>query len=229
MRDGEHVAIGKAPMKFFAKMEGGRSRSICVCSYGELSLRPNGKTFYHQCSWQFRGPIGQYRSPNRVVTNPIKSNRRSHRTETRLSLMSRLTAVSTKLRRELLDDRAKSPRLVARRYSHISYFCWAFLLQFSAILVSKDSIELRAKRVRIWKNSEKHAKEAQRYLQQTKARRDKADSLVQGMTAENAGTNPDKASKVVEKCPAESRIVHDRTGRCRCPLASETRGNRESR
>ena len=53
--------------------------------------------------------------------------------------------------------------------------------------------------------SEKHAKEAQRYqeeaqrdLEQIKARRDEADSLVKGMNAEVVGDDPDKASEVVE-------------------------------
>ncbi|MYD06879.1 MAG: tetratricopeptide repeat protein, partial [Acidimicrobiaceae bacterium] len=77
-----------------------------------------------------------------------------------------------------------------------------------------DGIESQARKN--MEESEKHAKEAQRYqeeaqrdlekikdeaqrnLEEIKARRGEADSLVEGMNAKVAGSDPDKASEVVE-------------------------------
>ena len=109
-----------------------------------------------------------------------------------------------KLRRELLDDRAKMVdwwleataiflTLVGVAAAILGYFGFIRL----------DGIESQARKN--MEESEKHAKEAQRYqeeaqrdLEQIKARRDEADSLVEGMNAEVADSDPDKASEVVE-------------------------------
>ena len=101
------------------------------------------------------------------------------------------------LRRELLDDRAKTIdwwlaataiflTLLGVSAAILGYFGFKRLDRIEG--EARENMEL----------SKKHAKEAQHYLEQTKAHRDKADSLVKGISAEDAGTNPDKAREVVE-------------------------------
>ena len=101
------------------------------------------------------------------------------------------------LRRELLDDRAKT----------IDWWLAATAIFLTLLGVSAailgyfgfkrlDRIENEAREN--LEKSEKHAKDAQRYLEQIRARRDEANSVLKGMTAEDARTNPDKASEAVE-------------------------------
>ena len=114
------------------------------------------------------------------------------------------TELLNELRSELLDNRAKMVdwwleataiflTLVGVAAAILGYFGFKRL----------DRIESKAREN--MEVSEKHAKEAQRYqeeaqrdLEQIKARRDEADSLVKGMNAEVVGDDPDKASEVVE-------------------------------
>ena len=126
------------------------------------------------------------------------------------------------LRRELLDDRAK---MIDDRAKTLDWWLAAtaifltFLGVGAAILgyfgfKRLDKIESEAREN--VEASEKHAQEAQRYqeeaqrdleeikdeaqrnLEEIKARRGEADSLVEGMNAKVAGSDPDKASEVVE-------------------------------
>ena len=101
------------------------------------------------------------------------------------------------LRRELLDDRAKT----------IDWWLAATAIFLTLLGVSAailgyfgfkrlDRIESEARENLV--KSEKHAKEAQRYLEQIRARRDEVKLVAEGMTAEVAGANPDKANEVVE-------------------------------
>ena len=119
------------------------------------------------------------------------------------------------LRSELLDDRAK---MIDRWLEATAIFLT--LLGVAAAILGYfgfrrlDGIESQARKN--MEESEKHAKEAQRYqeeaqrdleeikdeaqrnLEEIKARRGEADSLVEGMNAKVAGSDPDKASEVVE-------------------------------
>ena len=101
------------------------------------------------------------------------------------------------LRRELLDDRAKT----------IDWWLAATAIFLTLLGVSAailgyfgfkrlDRIEKEA-RENLGK-SEKHAKEAQRHLEDIKISRAKAASLLKGINAEVAGANPDQASEAVE-------------------------------
>lgn len=119
---------------------------------------------------------------------------------------SRNTAPSTEveaerrfneLRRELLDDRAKMLdwwleataiflTLVGVAAAILGYFGFRRL----------DGIESQARKN--MEESEKHAQEAQRYVEEIRAKRDEADSSLKGINAKIAGDDPDKASEVVE-------------------------------
>ena len=101
------------------------------------------------------------------------------------------------LRDELLDDREKMVdwwleataiflTLLGVAAAILGYFGFKRL----------DRIESQAREN--MEESERHAREAQHYLEEIKARRDEADSLVEGMNAEVVGDDPDKASEVVE-------------------------------
>ena len=125
------------------------------------------------------------------------------------------TELLNELRRELLDDRAK----VIDWWLAAAAIFLTLLGVAAAILgyfgfKRLDRIENEAREN--MEESEKHAKEAQRYqeeaqrdlekirdeaqrnLEEIKARRGEADSLVEGMNAKVAGSDPDKASEVVE-------------------------------
>ena len=98
------------------------------------------------------------------------------------------------LRRELLDDWAK---VIDERAKMIDWWLVviAIFLTFLAIIV--PIIALIGGRFSFKKFNE-IKDEAQRYVEEIKARRDEADSLVKGMNAEVVGDDPDKASEVVE-------------------------------
>ena len=91
------------------------------------------------------------------------------------------------LRRELLDDRAKSLNWWLAVTAIFLTFL-AIIIPIAAFIGGRFSI----------KKLNEIKEEAQSYLKEIKKRRDEADSHVKGMTAEVAGTNPDKASEVVE-------------------------------
>ena len=97
------------------------------------------------------------------------------------------TELLNELRRELLDDRAKT----------LDWWlaATAIFLTFLAIII--PIIALIGGRFSFKKFNE-IKDEAQRYVEEIKTRRDEADSLVKGMNAEVVGDDPDKASEVVE-------------------------------
>ena len=91
------------------------------------------------------------------------------------------------LRRELLDDRAKTlDSWLATTAIFLTFL--AIIIPIIALIGGLFSF----KRFNEIKN------EAQGYVEEIKARRDKFDSLIKGMNAEVAGADPDKASEVVE-------------------------------
>lgn len=91
------------------------------------------------------------------------------------------------LRRELLDDREKT----------INWWLAVIVifLTFLAIIIPIAAV---IGGFFGFKQFKEIKEEAQRHLEEIRKSRDKADSHVKGMTAEVAGTNPDKASEVVE-------------------------------
>ena len=97
------------------------------------------------------------------------------------------TELLNELRRELLDDRAKT----------LDWWlaATAIFLTFLAIII--PIIALIGGRFSFKKFNE-IKDQAQRYVEEIKTRRDEADSLVKGMNAEVVGDDPDRASEVVE-------------------------------
>ena len=91
------------------------------------------------------------------------------------------------LRRELLDDRAKTlDWWLAATAIFLTFL--AIVIPIAAFIGGRFS----------FKKFNEIKDEAQRYVEEIKARRDEADSLVKGMNAEVVGDDPDKASEVVE-------------------------------
>ena len=74
----------------------------------------------------------------------------------------------------------------------------AVFLAFFAIVVAIISYFGFQRFREIEARAEKHAEEAERVVEQIKARRDEADSLLNDMTAETVHNEPDKASEAVE-------------------------------
>ena len=98
------------------------------------------------------------------------------------------------LRRELLDDRAK---MIEERAKTLDWWlaATAIFLTFLAIIIPIAAfIGGRFS----FKKFNEIKEEAQRYVEEIRARRDEAESLVKGINAEVAGDDPDKASEVVE-------------------------------
>ena len=96
--------------------------------------------------------------------------------------------------RELLNNRKKT---IDDRAKTIDWWLatTAIFLTFLAIIIPIIALIgglFSFKRFNEIKN------EAQRYVEEIKARRDEFDSLIKGMNAEVAGADPDKASEVVE-------------------------------
>ena len=91
------------------------------------------------------------------------------------------------LRRKLLDDREKA----------IDWWLTIIVifLTFLAIIIPIAAV---FGGIFGFKKFNEIKEEAQRHLEDIKKSRAKADSLVKGISAEDAGTNPDKASEVVE-------------------------------
>lgn len=101
------------------------------------------------------------------------------------------------LRRELLDDRAKT----------LDWWLAATTIFLALIGVAtaifgyfgfKSFGRIESEARKNMEASEKHAQEAQSNLEEIKARRDEADSLIKGMNAEVADDDPSKASEVVK-------------------------------
>ena len=95
--------------------------------------------------------------------------------------------ILNELRCELLDDRTKT-------------LDWwlaitAIFLTFLAIIIPIIAL---IGGIFSFKRFNEIKDEAQRYVEEIKAKRDEADSSLKGMSAEVAGDNPDKASEVVE-------------------------------
>ena len=91
------------------------------------------------------------------------------------------------LRRELLDDRAKTlDWWLAATAIFLTFL--AIIIPIAAFIGGRFS----------FKKFNEIKDEAQHYVEEIKARRDEADSLVKGMNAEVVGDDPDKASEVVE-------------------------------
>ena len=109
------------------------------------------------------------------------------------------------LRRELLDDRAK---MIDDRAKTLDWWlaATAIFLTFLAIIIPIAAfIGGRFS----FKKFNEIKDEAQHYVEEIKARRDEAESLVKGINAEVAGDDPDKASEVVENVqenPESSQI-----------------------
>ena len=98
------------------------------------------------------------------------------------------------LRRELLDDRAK---MIDDRAKTLDWWlaATAIFLTFLAIIIPIAAfIGGRFS----FKKFNEIKDEAQHHIEEIKARRKEADSLVKGMNAAIAGADPDKASDVVE-------------------------------
>lgn len=91
------------------------------------------------------------------------------------------------LRRELLDDREKT----------IDWWLTIIVifLTFLAIIIPIAAV---FGGLFGFKKFNEIKEKAQRHLEDIKKSRDKVDSLVKGMTAENAGVNPQKTSEIVE-------------------------------
>ena len=108
------------------------------------------------------------------------------------------------LRRELLDDRAKAiddrAKMIDRWLEATAIFLT--LLGVAAAILGYfgfkrlDRIEGEAREN--MEESERHAQEAQRYVEEIRAKRDEADSSLKGINAKIAGDDPAKASEVVE-------------------------------
>ncbi|MDE2734160.1 MAG: tetratricopeptide repeat protein [Gemmatimonadota bacterium] len=91
------------------------------------------------------------------------------------------------LRRELLDDQAKTlDWWLAATAIFLTFL--AIVIPIAAFIGGRFS----------FKKFNEIKDEAQRYVEEIKTRRDEADSLVKGMNAEVVGDDPDKASEVVE-------------------------------
>ena len=111
-------------------------------------------------------------------------------------------------RREFLDKRAKD---VDWWLTAIVVFLTliAILLTFFAVVVAIVGYFGFQRFRDIETKAEKHAEEAERIVEQIKATRDEAHSLLKDMTAETTHNDPDKASEVVETVqqnPAASLI-----------------------
>ena len=135
--------------------------------------------------------------PNRVATNPNKSNQRLHRTKhgpcrrcRDRTPFQRTAGRVTRLPREdarwWLSATGIFLTLIGVAVAILSYFSFK----------RRDRIGSKAREN--MEASEKHAEEAQRYVEEIKAYRDEADSLIKRMNAEILNDDPDKASEVVE-------------------------------
>lgn len=91
------------------------------------------------------------------------------------------------LRRELLDDRAKTLDWWLATTA-IILTVLAIIIPIATFIGGRFS----------FKKFNEIKEEAQRYVEEIKARRDEADSLVKGMNAEVASADPSKASEVVK-------------------------------
>ena len=91
------------------------------------------------------------------------------------------------LRRELLDERAKT---IDWWLAIIAIFLTflAIIIPIAAFIGGRFGL----------KKFNEIKEEAQRHLEEIRENRDKADSLVKGISAEDAGANPQKTSEIVE-------------------------------